>query len=335
MPESFYLLVLVVALALLFDLTNGIQDAANAIATSVATRVLSPRNAVIMAAILNLAGAFAGPAVAKMVGKGLILPSAVTQVTLVAILISAILWNVITWYFGLPTSSSHALMASIVGSGIATAGTGVILWAGTHKILLAIIFSPFIGFIFGYFLMVVLMRIFAQSAPSKVTRIFRKLQILSAAYMAFSHGRNDAQKTMGIITMALVSFYHLPDFRVPLWVILSAGLAMAFGTAVGGWRIIKTLGMRLVALKPVHGFAAETGAATVIEIASHLGIPISTTHIITTSIMGVGASRRFSAVRWGVGGRIMVAWIVTLPACGLMAWTVNKILTQVFMAIGA
>ena len=329
MPESFFLLVIVVVLALLFDMSNGIQDAANAIATSVSTRVLSPRNAVIMAAILNVLGAFAGTAVAKMVGRGLILPSAVTQITIMSILVAATLWNIITWYFGLPTSSSHALMASIVGAGIATGGVDAIIWLGTKKVLLAIIFSPFLGFLFGYVIMVILVRIFAQTAPSRVTGIFKKLQILSAAYMAFSHGRNDAQKTMGIITMALVSYYGLQEFTVPFWVILSAGLAMGLGTALGGWRIIKTLGMRLVNLKPVHGFAAETGAATVIEFASHFGIPVSTTHIITSSIMGVGSSRRFSAVRWGVGRRIVVAWVVTLPACGLIAWFVNKTLILV------
>lgn len=327
MQESIFLLVIVIILALIFDGINGFHDAANAIATSVSTRVLSPRTAIVMAAVLNLVGALAGTAVAKMVGSGLVLPTAVTQLTVVSALLSAIIWNLITWYFGLPTSSSHALMASIVGAGIATAGTGVVLWTGTHKVLLAIVFSPFIGFFFGFVLMVLLMWIFARVVPSKVTSLFRTLQLFSAAYMAFSHGNNDAQKTMGIITMALVSFYGLKDFHVPFWVILCAALAMGLGTAIGGWRIIKTLGMRLVPLKPIHGFAAEVSAATVIEVASHLGLPISTTHVITSAVMGVGASKRFSAVRWGVGWNIVVAWVLTLPACGFMAWVIMKLLS--------
>jgi len=328
--ESIVLLVLVIFLGLIFDAINGFHDAANAIATSVSTRVLSPRTAIVMAAVLNLAGALAGTEVAKTVGAGLVLPSAVTQLTVVSALLSATVWNLITWYFGLPTSSSHALMASIVGAGIATAGTGVVLWSGTQKVLLAIVFSPFIGFLFGFILMVILMWVFSKAVPTRVTAIFRILQLFSAAYMAFSHGNNDAQKTMGIITMSLVSFYGLKDFHVPFWVIVCAALAMGFGTAIGGWRIIRTLGMRLVPLKPIHGFAAEASAATVIEVASHLGLPISTTHVIASSIMGVGASRRFSAVRWGVGWNIVIAWVLTLPACGLIAWSIMKILSEFF-----
>ena len=333
MQESILLLMVVIFLALIFDFINGFHDAANAIATSVSTRVLTPRTAIVMAAVLNLAGALSGTAVAKMVGSGLVQPGAVTQVTVVSALLSAIIWNLITWFFGLPTSSSHALMASIMGAGIATAGSDVVLWAGAKKVILAIIFSPFIGFIFGFMLMVLLMWMFSKSSPSKVTSVFRTLQVFSAAYMAFSHGSNDAQKTMGIITMSLVSFYGLKDFHVPFWVILAAAVAMAFGTAVGGWRIIRTLGMRLVHLKPVHGFAAETAAATVIEVASRFGLPISTTHVITSAVMGVGASMRFSAVRWGVGGNIIMAWILTLPVCGLIAWMIDKTLTAVLTAI--
>lgn len=328
MQESFVLLLLVIVFALIFDFINGFHDAANAIATSVSTRVLTPRTAIVMAAVLNLVGALSGTAVAKMVGSGLVQPAAMTQITVVSTLLSAIIWNLITWYFGLPTSSSHALMASIVGAGVATAGTGVVLGAGIKKVLLAIIFSPFIGFFFGLALMIILMWLFARSSPAKVTSIFRTLQVFSAAYMAFSHGNNDAQKTMGIITIALVSFYGLKDFHIPFWVIFAAAVAMGLGTAVGGWRIIRTLGMRLAHLKPVHGFAAETAAATVIEVASRFGLPISTTHVITSSVMGVGASRRFSAVRWGVGGNIIAAWILTLPVCLLMAWGICRLLTR-------
>ncbi|HUO78379.1 MAG TPA: inorganic phosphate transporter [Thermodesulfovibrionales bacterium] len=324
MHDTYFLLISVILLATIFDFINGFHDTANAIATSVSTRVLSPKVAVSMAAVLNMVGALSGTAVAKTVGVGLVETYSITQITVVSALISAIVWDIITWYFGLPTSSSHAILSSIVGAAIATAGTGVILQKGIYKVLLGLIISPVIGLALGFLLMVFLIWLFRRSAPSLVSTLFGRLQILSAAYMAFSHGSNDAQKTMGIITMALVSYYKLPDFHVPFWVIVLCATAMAMGTAVGGWRIIKTLGMRLVHLKPIHGFAAETAAATVIEIASRIGLPLSTTHIISSTIMGVGASKRLSAVRWGIGGNIVLAWILTLPACGLLAWAVCR-----------
>jgi len=324
MHDTYFLLISVILLATIFDFINGFHDTANAIATSVSTRVLSPKVAVSMAAVLNMVGALSGTAVAKTVGVGLVETYSITQITVVSALISAIVWDIITWYFGLPTSSSHAILSSIVGAAIATAGTGVILQKGIYKVLLGLIISPVIGLVLGFLLMVFLIWLFRRSAPSLVSTLFGRLQILSAAYMAFSHGSNDAQKTMGIITMALVSYYKLPDFHVPFWVIVLCATAMAMGTAVGGWRIIKTLGMRLVHLKPIHGFAAETAAATVIEIASRIGLPLSTTHIISSTIMGVGASKRLSAVRWGIGGNIVLAWILTLPACGLLAWAVCR-----------
>ncbi|MGE5893158.1 MAG: anion permease [bacterium] len=326
MHDTFFLLICVIALALIFDFINGFHDTANAIATSVSTRVLSPRNAVIMAAVLNLVGALSGTAVAKTVGAGLVEASAVTQVTVVSALLSAIIWDLITWYFGLPTSSSHAILSSLVGATLATAGTGAILRKGVYKVLGGLIFSPLVGFLLGFLLMILLLWLFRRTTPALVSNLFNRLQIVSAAYMAFSHGSNDAQKTMGIITMALVSYYSLPDFHVPLWVIILCALAMAFGTALGGWRIIKTLGVRLVHLRPISGFAAETAAATVIEIASRIGLPLSTTHVISSTIMGVGASKRLSAVRWGVGGNIILAWIVTLPACGFLAWAICKLI---------
>ena len=324
MHDTYFLLISVILLATIFDFINGFHDTANAIATSVSTRVLSPKVAVSMAAVLNMVGALSGTAVAKTVGVGLVESYSITQITVISALISAIAWDIITWYFGLPTSSSHAILSSIVGAAIATAGTGVILQKGIYKVLLGLIISPVIGLALGFLLMVFLIWLFRRSAPSLVSTLFGRLQILSAAYMAFSHGSNDAQKTMGIITMALVSYYKLPDFHVPFWVIVLCATAMAMGTAVGGWRIIKTLGMRLVHLKPIHGFAAETAAATVIEIASRIGLPLSTTHIISSTIMGVGASKRLSAVRWGIGGNIVLAWILTLPACGLLAWAVCR-----------
>jgi inorganic phosphate transporter, PiT family len=324
MHDTFLLLVCVIVLATIFDFINGFHDTANAIATSISTRVLSPKVAVSMATVLNMVGALSGTAVATMVGAGLVVPAGITQITVISALLSAIFWDVFTWYFGLPTSSSHAVLSGLVGAAVATAGTGVIIQKGVVKILIGLIVSPIIGLILGFFLMLLLIKIFRHSSPSLVTRLFNRSQIVSAAYMAFSHGSNDAQKTMGIITMALVSYYKLPGFHIPFWVITLCATAMATGTAVGGWRVIKTLGVRLVNLRPINGFAAEASAATVIEIASRIGLPLSTTHIISSSIMGVGASKRLSAVRWGVGGNIVLAWIITLPACGVLAWLICK-----------
>ncbi len=329
MHDTFFLLLCVIVLAVIFDFINGFHDTANAIATSVSTRVLSPKVAVSMAAVLNMVGALTGTAVAKTVGAGLVEASCITQITIISALIAAIVWDILTWYLGLPTSSSHAILSGVVGAAIATAGTNVIIQKGVYKVLMGLIFSPLIGFILGFFLMLLLMWLFSRSTPSLVSNLFGRLQIISAAYMAFSHGSNDAQKTMGIITMALVSYYNLPEFHVPMWVIILCATAMAFGTAVGGWRIIKTLGMRLANLRPIHGFAAETSAATIIEIASRIGLPLSTTHVISSTIMGVGASKRLSAVKWGIGGNIILAWIITLPACSLLAWLICKVLNLI------
>ncbi len=324
MHDTYSLLVCVIVLATIFDFINGFHDTANAIATSVSTRVLSPRVAVSMAAILNLIGALTGTAVAKTVGAGLVETASVTQLTVVSALLSAIIWDLITWYFGLPTSSSHALLASILGAATATAGTEVILQKGVYKVLIGLIFSPIVGFALGFLLMLLLMWLFGRSPIAFVNSFFNRLQIVSAAYMAFSHGNNDAQKTMGIITMALISYYKLPDFHVPYWVMILCAVAMALGTALGGWRIIKTLGVRLVHMQPIHGFAAETAAATVIEIASRIGLPLSTTHIISSTIMGVGSTKRASAVRWGIARNIVVAWILTLPMCAILAWLIYR-----------
>jgi PiT family inorganic phosphate transporter len=326
MHDTYFLLLCVIVLAIVFDFINGFHDTANAIATSVSTRVLSPKVAVSMAAILNMVGALSGTAVAKTVGAGLVELSCITQVTVISALMAAILWDIATWYLGLPTSSSHAILSGVVGAGIATAGSGVIIQKGVYKVLAGLILSPVIGFILSFFLMIFLLWLFGRSTPTLVSNLFGRLQILSAAYMAFSHGSNDAQKTMGIITMALVSYYKLPEFHIPLWVIVTCATAMALGTAFGGWRIIKTLGTRIVHLKPIHGFAAETTAATVIEIASRIGLPLSTTHVISSTIMGVGASKRLSAVKWGIGGHIILAWILTLPVCALLAWVICKAL---------
>jgi len=321
-------LVLIVVLAVGFDFMNGFHDAANAIATSVSTRVLSPRQAIMMAAVLNMVGALTGTAVAKTVGSGILAPSVVTQQVIIAALISAIIWDIFTWYLALPTSSSHALIASLIGAGMAVGGNNVSVLnlTGIKKVLVGLICSPLVGFVIGLALMVLLFWLLRRTSPSVVTKRFKRWQIVSAAFMAYSHGSNDAQKTMGIITMALVSSGHLKSFNVPLWVIVVCGVTMAAGTAGGGWRIIRTLGMKLAHLKPVHGFAAETAAATVIEVASRLGFPLSTTHVISSTIMGVGASKRFSAVKWGVGGNIVVAWVLTLPACAALAWVLCRLM---------
>jgi PiT family inorganic phosphate transporter len=234
----------------------------------------------------------------------------------------------VTWYLGLPSSSSHALIFSLVGAGVASAGWGSIQFSGLEKTFQGLVFSPVLGFASAFVLMVVLLNLFARAHPATVTRVFGRAQLLSAAYMAFSHGSNDAQKTMGVMTMALASYFHWGgnDWEVPVWVILAAAIAMGLGTSIGGWRIIRTMGLRVVQLRPIHGFAAETAAATVIEVASRLGIPVSTTHTISSAILGVGSTRRLSAVRWGVAGQIVMAWVLTIPACFLLAWTFRSVL---------
>ncbi|MGI5836260.1 MAG: inorganic phosphate transporter [Chloroflexota bacterium] len=322
MPEALLLLGLVVILAVAFDFINGFHDTANSIATVVATRVLTPRQAILMAASLNFLGAFSGTAVATTVGRDIVDPSAVTQTVIIAALGSAISWNLITWYFGIPSSSSHALIGGIVGGALAFQGSGVLNRVGLEKIVGSLISSPFIGMVFGFILMIGLLWLVFRQSPHAVNVHFRKLQLISSAFMSFSHGSNDAQKTMGIITMALFSYGSISDFHVPTWVMALAATAMAAGTSVGGWRIIKTMGHKIIKLEPIHGFAAETSAAVVIQAASHLGLPVSTTHVISGSIMGVGASKRLSAVRWGVAGNMFVAWILTIPITATMAWLI-------------
>ncbi|MBI4504775.1 MAG: inorganic phosphate transporter [Chloroflexi bacterium] len=331
MPDvdtALMLLIIVVALGLIFDFINGFHDTANAIATSVATRVLAPMHAVLMAAVLNFLGALSGTAVASTVGRGIVPPELSTQTMVIAALLSAITWNLLTWYAGLPSSSSHALIFSIVGAGVAKGGWGAIQVQGLEKTFQGLAFSPLLGFLGAFLLMVLLLNLFATAYPGAVTRVFGRAQLLSAAYMAFSHGSNDAQKTMGVITMALAGYYGWSGtaWQVPLWVILAAAVAMALGTAAGGWRIIRTMGLRVVHLRPIHGFAAETAAATVIELASRVGIPVSTTHTISSSILGVGATRRLSAVRWGIAGQILTAWVFTIPACFGLAWLIHTAL---------
>jgi PiT family inorganic phosphate transporter len=324
-------LALVVALGLAFDFVNGFHDTANAIATSVATRVLSPGQAVSMAAVLNVVGAVTGTAVASTVGQGIVPPAVATQQLVLAALVSAIAWNLATWWFGIPSSSSHALIFSIVGAGIAAGGLEAIQIGGITSTFQGLLFSPILGFLAALLLLVALLWMFARSRPLMVNRIFGRLQIVSAAYMAFSHGGNDAQKTMGVITMGLASYYGWTgeEWQVPVWVILAAGTAMGLGTAMGGWRIVRTMGLKVVELRPIDGFAAETAAATVIEGASHFGIPVSTTHVISSAILGVGATRSASAVRWGIAGRIVTTWVVTIPACVVLSWLLYSLFHRI------
>jgi inorganic phosphate transporter, PiT family len=321
MPEGFTLLLLVVlGLAIAFDYINGFHDTANAIATSVTTRALKPAWAIGMSAIANFVGALTGTEVARTVGSGLIDTNVESQSVIAAALVGAIVWNLITWRLGIPSSSSHALIGGLLGAAVISAGLGAWQIDGiVGKVLVPLVGSPLVGFTVGLLLMGIIFNLFRRAHPGRLNNAFRRLQVLSAAWMAFSHGSNDAQKTMGIMTLALVTAGVIPEFRVPLWVILAAATAISLGTAAGGWRIIKTMGSRVVKLDPVHGFAAETTAATVIFTASQFGMPVSTTHVISSAIMGVGSSDRLKTVRWGVARTIATAWVLTLPASGLVA----------------
>jgi inorganic phosphate transporter, PiT family len=316
-----WILLAVLGLAVAFDYINGFHDTANAIATSVSTRALKPSWAIGMSAVANFAGALlTGTAVAKTIGAGLIAPQAEGQVVVAAALVGAIFWNLFTWRLGIPSSSSHALIGGLLGAAAAAAGFGAWNIVGVRdKVLIPLVSSPVIGFLLGLTLMVIIFNVFRRAHPKTMNDRFRRLQVLSAAYMAFSHGSNDAQKTMGVMTFALVTAGVLDEFKVPLWVIVLAASAISLGTAAGGWRIIRTMGTRVVKLDPVHGFAAETTAATIIFGASQLGMPVSTTHVISSAIMGTGASDRFNAVRWGVARNIGVAWVLTIPASAMVA----------------
>ena len=319
-----------IVVALSFDFINGFHDAANSIATVVSTRVLSPGKAVVWAAFFNFVAAFAfGTAVAKTVGAGLVDIHAVTFLVIFAGLVGAIAWDLITWYYGLPTSSSHALIGGYAGAAVAKAGFGVILPAGWTKTLVFIVLAPVIGLALAFALMVVILWLFSSTLPGRVDQWFRKLQLFSAAAYSLGHGGNDAQKTMGIISGALVTgnYLKLVDGKlpIPLWVILMAHAAIALGTLSGGWRIIHTMGSKITKLQPVGGFAAETAGALSLFGATHLGVPVSTTHTITGAIIGVGSIKRLSAVRWGVAGRIVWAWILTIPASALIAALVYRV----------
>jgi PiT family inorganic phosphate transporter len=321
--DALTLLVLVIVAALVFDFINGFHDTANAIATVVSTGVLRARTAVLLAAVLNVVGAFAGTAVASTVGKDLVDPAQMTMPIVLSALVGAISWNLLTWWYGIPSSSSHALVGGIVGAAVTAIGTGCLKAAGLQKVVTALVLSPVVGFLTAFVGMVLVYWTVRRMTPARVNKGFRRLQLVSASLMAFSHGNNDAQKTMGVITMALVVYHGTWDpsakFAVPTWVVIVCALAMGLGTASGGWRIIHTMGQRIMKLRPIHGFVAETAAASIIQVASHFGLPISTTHTITSSIMGAGATVRLSGVSWGVTRRIVVAWILTIPASALVS----------------
>ena len=328
MSELAGLLLLTVFLALLFDFSNGWHDCANAVATVVSTRVLSPLSAVLLAGALNVAGAFFSTAVAKMIGGGIVYADTVTNTVVAGAMGGAILWNLFTLLLGLPTSSSHALIGGLVGSAVAHGGWAVVQFKGLRAILEAMVLSPLFGFAMGFLIMVTVSWSFFRVPRGVATKVFSRLQLLSASFMAFSHGANDAQKVMGVITLALVSSGQLTSSEVPTWVIVACALAMGLGTTIGGWRIVRTLGMKIVKLEPVHGFAAETGAASVLLFTAHFGLPVSTTHTITSSILGVGATKRLSAVRWGLTSKILSAWVFTLPGAGLLGAGVYALLAS-------
>jgi PiT family inorganic phosphate transporter len=323
MPDaSLGLLILIIALAVGFGVVNGLNDAANAIATVVSTRVLSPRRAIILASVAELLGAATGTAVAITIGKGILIPEAISNETVVAALAAVIIWGTVATYYGLPVSLTHSFVAAFAAAGLAAVGSGAINWAVMGKVMASVVTAPVLGFIGGFALMVALLWIFRKSVPAKVRVLFSRLQVLSSFFIAYSHGKNDGQMPIGIMVLALVAYTgdQLLWDNIPLWVILLSAGAISFGTATGGWRVMKTLGLKVTTLRPIHGFAAQTAGAAVIEGASFLGIPVSTTHCISTSIMGVGATRRLSAVRWGVASNIVSAWIITFPICGTLGY---------------
>ena len=327
MPDlALIMLVLVIFAALAFDYINGFHDTANAIATCVSTRALSVKAAIFMAAFLNFAGAMVSTKVASTIGKGIVDANHITQLEVLAGILGAIIWNLITWYYGMPSSSSHAIIGGIMGAVIAHSGAATLHWKGLQKIVMALVLSPIIGVAIGFVFMMLVMRLFHDSNPGPLNKNFRKLQVASAAFMAFSHGTADAQKSMGVITMALLSYGVIPSFDVPTWVKISCAIAMGLGTAAGGWRIIKTIGKDFVKLQPVHGFCVETAAAGVILGASSIGMPVSTTHVITSTILGVGVSKRLTAVNWNVAKRIVWAWVLTIPAAALVAFMTYQVL---------
>ena len=331
MPDLSFLLIATMFLVLAAEFVNGWTDSPNAIATVISTRVLSPGQAVTMAAVLNLGGAIVtGTAVAATIGKGIVSPDVIGLPVVAAAMLTIIVWSTVTWRFGIPTSESHELVAGLTGAGLAAAGPSVLLWSGWQKVIIGLGFSTLLGFTFSVILMTALYWILRRTRPTVVSKYFSKLQIISSAFMAFSHGSNDGQKFMGVFALVLVLGGITTEFSIPIWIMILCGVVMALGTATGGWRIIKTMGFKITRLEPIHGFAAETSAAASIMLASSLGIPLSTTHTINIAIIGVGATKRFSAVRWGVAGNIIAAWIFTFPVCGALGYVFSWLLNLIY-----
>jgi len=327
MPDGNSLLIAALVVVLAAEFVNGWTDAPNAIATVVSTRVLSPSQAVLMAAVLNVVGAVVtGTAVASTIGTGIVKPEVINLSVVIAATLTVVIWSVVTWFYGIPTSESHELVAGLTGAGLAVAGPSVLLWEGWRKVLIGLGFSTILGFSLGVVIMTSLYWILRRTSPSFVRSVFSRLEIVSAAFLAFSHGSNDGQKFMGAFALALVLGGKMAHFAVPLWVMLLCGGVMGIGTALGGWRIIRTVGFKITKLEPVHGFAATSSGAIAILLASRFGIPLSTTHCISTSIMGVGATRRFSAVRWGTARNIVMTWIITFPVCAALGWIIASLL---------
>jgi len=335
MPDPQILLILIITAAVGFGIANGFNDAANSVATVIGTRTLSPRAAIIMAAFFEFAGAATGNAVAMTIGKGIIDPEFLTMGIVLSGVMAIIIWAVVTTRYGMPISLTHGLVAGLVGAGMAMGSTKVIIWRTLARVFSAVAFAPLLGFGGGFLAMLAILWLFQKTGPSKIRSIFSKLHILSSAFLAYSHGKNDGQMPIGLIMMALVTspyhdsglWQHLSLLDSNTWwiIVISAG-SISFGTAVGGWRVIKTLGLKVTTLRPVQGFTATVSASTVIELASHYGIPVSTTHCVSSAIMGVGATRRLSAVRWGIAKDIVLTWIFTFPACGILGWIIAYIL---------
>ena len=332
MPDFPPLLILIIALAIGFGVVNGFNDAANSVAASIGSRALSPRNAIILAACFTMAGAATGTAVARTIGKGILVPEAISYLTVIAGLGAIIVWGSIATYYGVPVSITHGFVAGLAAAGVAVAGSGAVMWGVMQTILVSVATAPALGFVGGFGLMVLLLWVFRRSAPARMRVVFSRLQWLTTAFLAYSHGLNDGQMPIGVITMALVIYTGQASLwdNIPWWVIVVSAVAISSGTAIGGWRVIRTVGMRVTALEPIHGFTADVSAAAVIWGASRLSIPVSTTHCASSAIMGVGATKRLSAVRWGVARRIVVAWIITFPICGGLGYLIARLLRPLF-----
>ena len=332
MPDPQILLILIITAAVGFGIANGFNDAANSVAASIGSRAISPRNAIILAAFCNFAGTATGLEVARTIGKGILVPEAISYLTVIAGLVAVIIWGTIATRLGLPVSISHGFVTGLAAAGIAVAGSEAVVWSILERIGVSVVAAPTLGFIGGFALMVVLLWASRRSAPSRMRVVFSRLQWLTTAFLAYSHGKNDGQMPIGVITMALVIHTGQVELwdNIPWWVIIVSALAISSGIAVGGWRVIRTVGMKITALQPIHGFATQASAATVIEIASRLGIPVSTTHCATAATMGVGATKRLSAVRWGVTRNIVLAWILTFPICGALGWIIASLLKAAF-----